>query len=134
MQKYKIILSQHTRYYTITLDHLNFDMFNADMITFSCEILVRVYVRTTYHLLWGGPSGLTICRRGLVCLPSWLRMMNVRWVRSMLWSEFSCKWNSSFFEVVLPNRLPFYLGNPLHYTNSLFSHYCLLHNTVLHKT
>ena len=47
--------------------------------------------------------------------------------------KFSCKWNSSFFKAVLSNRLSFYLGSPFHMISSLFSHFYLFQNAILHK-
>ena len=47
--------------------------------------------------------------------------------------KFSCEWNLSFFKAVPTKRLLFYLSNPLHIMNSLFSHFCLFQNAVLHK-
>ena len=47
--------------------------------------------------------------------------------------EFSWKWNFSFFKAVPSNRLSFYLGSPLHIISSLFSHFCLFQNAILHK-
>ena len=38
VQKYRIILSQHTNYLHKWLVHLNFDMFTAAMFTFLCVI------------------------------------------------------------------------------------------------
>ena len=47
--------------------------------------------------------------------------------------KFSYKWNLSFFKTVPSNRQSFYLGNPLHVVSSLFSHFCLFQNAILHK-
>ena len=47
--------------------------------------------------------------------------------------KFSCKWNSAFFKAVLSNRLSFYLGSPFHMISSLFSHFYLFQNAILHK-
>ena len=47
--------------------------------------------------------------------------------------KFSCKWNLSFYKVVPLNRLSFYLGSWLHIISSLFSHFCLLQNVILHE-
>ena len=47
--------------------------------------------------------------------------------------KFSCKWNLSFFKVVPPNRLPFYLGSPFHIIKSLFNRFYLFQNAILHK-
>ena len=45
--------------------------------------------------------------------------------------KFSCKW--TFFMDVLSNGLSFYQGNPLHIISSLFRHFCLFQNAILHK-
>ena len=47
--------------------------------------------------------------------------------------KFSYKWNLSFFKTVPPNRVLFYLGGLLHIISSLYSHFCLLQNAILHK-
>ena len=39
----------------------------------------------------------------------------------------------SFFKTVPLNRLSFYLDSPLHIISSLFSHFYLFHNAILHK-
>ena len=43
------------------------------------------------------------------------------------------KWNLSFFKDVPSNRLTFYLASPLHIISSLFNHFCLFQNAILHK-
>ena len=47
--------------------------------------------------------------------------------------KFSCKWDLSFLEDVSLHRLPIYLASPLHIISSLFSHFCLFQNAILHK-
>ena len=47
--------------------------------------------------------------------------------------KFSCKWNLSFFKAVPSNRLSFYLGSLLHIISSLFIHFFLFQNAILHK-
>ena len=47
--------------------------------------------------------------------------------------KFSCKWNLSYFKVVLSNRLSFYLGSPLHIISFLLSHFCWFQNAILHE-
>ena len=43
------------------------------------------------------------------------------------------KWNLSFFKDVPSNRLTFYLGSLLHIISSLFNHFYLFQNAILHK-
>ena len=81
--------------------------------------------KTTVYLFWRAyPPGLAFRESGLVCLPSWLGMVNVGWLCSRR-SEISCKWNLSFFKAVQPNRQHYYLGNFLFRISSLFSYFCL---------
>ena len=44
--------------------------------------------------------------------------------------KFSCNWNWSFFKAVPPNRLPLYLGSPLHIISFLLSQFCLFQNPI----
>ena len=91
---------------------------------FSARFLYMCKLRTTFYLLWrAGPPGLAFYGSGLACLPSWLEMMNAGWLGSM---------QSEIF-LSPPNRLPFYLGRPLHIISSLFSKFCLFQNVILHK-
>ena len=58
----------------------------------------------------------------------------VWWIQAGLFpsdQNFSCKWKLSFSR--LSNRLPFYLGSPLHAISSLFSHFCMFQNAILRK-
>ena len=41
--------------------------------------------------------------------------------------------NLSFFKAAPSDRLPFYLGIPLHVISSLFSHFCLFQNAIFRK-
>ena len=47
--------------------------------------------------------------------------------------KLSGKWNLSFFQTVLSNRLPFDLGISFHIISSLFSPFCLFQNAIFHK-
>ena len=94
---------------------------------FSCEI--PIYVQTKNRLAHLDQDftkvGYQACRAG------WGWWMQADLVPSD--QEFSCKWNFSFFKAVPSNRLSFYLGSPLHIISSLFSHFCLFQNAILHK-
>ena len=133
LQNYRIILSirlqfQHTTYlnkYWSTF----WQCLLLPCLFFFCEIPKYVLSK---HLWWAGPPGLAFYGSGLACLLSWLDMINAGWLSSMQ-SEFCCKWNLSFFKAVPPSRLLFYLGIPLHIISSLFSHYCLFQNAILHE-
>ena len=104
-----------------------FDMFTGAMFIFSCEI--PIYVQTKNRLAHLDQDftkvGYQACRAG------WGWWMQADLVPSD--QEFSCKWNFSFFKAVPSNRLSFYLGSPLHIISSLFSHFCLFQNAILHK-
>ena len=75
--------------------------------------------KTFYLLCQDGPPALAFYGSGQACLLSWLGMVNSGCVSSMR-SEFSCKWNLSFFKAVPP-------------ISSLFSHVCLFQKAILHK-
>ena len=47
--------------------------------------------------------------------------------------KFSCKWNLSFFKAAPSSSLSLYLGSPFHIIRSIFSHFCLFQNAILHK-
>ena len=47
--------------------------------------------------------------------------------------KFSCKWNLSFFKSVPSNRLSFYLSSLLYMSSTLYIHFCLFRNAILHK-
>ena len=89
--------------------------------------------RTTLYLIcWADSPGLAFYGWGIVCLPSWLAMVNVGWLNSMR-PEIFLQMKFIIFMVVSLNRLPFYLGSPLHVISSLFIHFCLFQNAILHK-
>ena len=93
-------------------------------IFFSARILNMFNTRTTFCLLWrAGPPGLGFYGSGPARLQSWLEVMNVGRLGSSD-QKFFWKWNLSFSDVAPPNRLPFYLGSPLHIIRSLFSFVC----------
>ena len=70
--------------------------------------------------------------KGLTSLPSWLGIVNGGWLGSMR-SKFFLQMKFIFFKAVRPDRLPFYLGSPLHIMNSLFTQFCSFQNDVLLK-
>ena len=75
--------------------------------------------RTTLYPLWQpDPPGLAFYGSGLACLPSWLGMINVGWLCSMLLDIF-CKWNLSFFKAVSPKQPAFLLVHPVPYNQLL---------------
>ena len=95
-------------------------MFTAAMFVFFWEILKCVQAYNNNISLWKpGPHGLAFYGSGLVCLPSWLGMVNVGWLCSML-SEFFLQIKFITFQGC-PTKLPFYLGSLLHIISSLFS-------------
>ena len=75
----------------------------------------------------GWPTSIDILWSGLACLPRWLGMMNAGWLGSIR-SEIYLQMRFIIFKAVPSNRLPFYLGSPLHVISSLFSQ-----NAILHK-
>ena len=98
---------------------------------FSARFLNMCMPKTTVYLFWRAyQPGLAFHGSRLVCLPSWLRMVNVGWLCSMR-SEISCKWNLSFFKAVPPKRQYYYLGSPLFRISFLFSYFCLFGKTIL---
>ena len=114
-----------------------------------CLSILTIYTNdwsTFWHIYWchiyfsfcgipsqeqAGSSWLEFYGSGLASLPSWLEMVNAGWLGSIR-SEI-CKWNLSFFQAVPSNRLFFCLGRPLHIISSLFSHFSLFQNAILHK-
>ena len=101
-QRYRIILSQDS-YLHRWLVHFLY-VYCCYVYFLSRNFLNEYKPRTTYPLWQPGPPGLAFYGKGLTCLPSWLGMVNVGWLCSMR-SEFSCKWNLSFFNTVPPNYL-----------------------------
>ena len=136
LQKYRIVLSQHTNYLHKWLVHLNFDTFTAAMFIFFFFSEISKYVhihRTTFYLLsQAGPPGLAFNGSGPSRLPRWLEIMNVLWPGSMR-SEIFLQMKFIIFKAVWPSRLPFYLGSPLHIISSLFSQFCLFQNAIYIK-
>ena len=104
-----------------------FDVFIATMSIFSSERFLNMCKPTT-----GWPTSIDILWSGLACLPSWLGMMNTGWLGSIQ-SDIFLQMKFIIFKAVPSNRLPFYLGSLLHVISSLFSHFCLFQNAVLHK-
>ena len=131
-KKYRILLSQYTKYLHKWLVRGSFDMFTAAMFInfFSVKFLNVCKPRTILNLLWQtGAPGLAFCGSGLTHSPSLLGMI-IQAGQVSCNQKFSCKWNLSFFKTFPPNRLPFYLGSPLYIITSLFSHSCLFQNTI----
>ena len=94
---------------------------------FPARFLNMCKPRTPFYVLWrSGPTGLAFYGSGPVGLPNWLGMVKCD-------QKFACKWNLSFFKAAQLNRLPFYLGSPLHIISSLFSHFSLFQNAILYK-
>ena len=85
---------------------------------FSRRFLNVCKPRTTLYPLWQlGPPALGFYGSGLACLQGML-------TETVLCDQkISCNWNLSFFKAVPPNRLPFYLGSPLHIISSLYGHF-----------
>ena len=104
-----------------------FDMFTVVMFIFSSARFLnmckpRASWSTLIDILWSG----------LACLPSKLDMMNTVWLGSIP-SEIFFQVKFSILKAVSSKRLPFYLGRTLHAVTSLFSHFCLFQNAILHK-
>ena len=69
---------------------------------------------------------LNMCKPRATIYLSWLGMLNASWLDSMR--------SETFLQIQFPqNKLPFYLGRPIHVISSLFSHFCLFQNAILHK-
>ena len=94
---------------------------------FFCEI--PIYVQTKNRLAHLDQDFTEVSYQG--CRACWGWWMQADLVPSD--QKFSCKWNLSFSKAVPSNRLSFYLGSPLHIISSLFSHFCLFQNAILHK-
>ena len=104
-----------------------FDMFTAAMFIFSsARFLNMCQPRTDW------PISIYILWSGLACLPSWLGMMNIGWLGSIQ-LEIFLQMKFIIFKAVPSNRLSFYLGSLIHVISSLFSHFCLFQNAILHK-
>ena len=80
----------------------------------------------------GWPASIDILGSGLACLPSWLGMINTGWLGSIQ-SEIFFQMKFIIFKAVPSNRLSFYLSSLLHVISSLFSHFCLSQNAILHE-
>ena len=104
-----------------------FHMFTGAMfIFFSVRFLNICKSRT------GCPTSIEIYESVIASLSSWLGW----WMQADSLpsdQQFSCKWNLSFFKAVPSNRLSFYLGSLLHIISSLFIHFFLFQNAILHK-
>ena len=135
LQKYRIILSQHTNYMRKWLFHFLTCLLLPSLL-FYVRFLNMHKQRTPFYFLWrAGPPWLLLYgsrlallkkkkkkkkKKRLACLPSWMGMMNA-------------VWSLSFFKAVPPNRCSTYLGSTLHIISSIFSHFCLFQNAILNK-
>ena len=127
LQKYRIILSQHTNYLHKWLVHLNFDMFIAAMFICFVRFLNMHKLRAKFCLLrWAGPSGLVFYESGPGRLLSWLGMVNAGWLGSIQMKFIILQGCST-------NRFSFYMGSLLHIISSLFNHISFFQNSILHK-
>ena len=129
LQKYRIILSQHTNYLHKWLVHLNFDMFTAATFIFFCKIPKMWKPRTTDFLwradppLWKWASTLTKLAGDDECrLPLFHAIRNVHTKEIYHFSRLSHQTGCLFNQ-----------GSLLHITSSLFSQFCLFQNAILHK-
>ena len=104
-----------------------FEMFTGAMFIFSSARWLKCKPRkgwtTSTGILWKSANKLTELPGDGEC----------RLTRFNLIRNFFCKENSSFFKAVPSDRLPIYLGSLLHTISSLFSHFCLFENAILHK-
>ena len=83
LQKYRIILSQHTSYLHKWLVYFLICLLLLCLF-FSGKFLNVCKPRTTTYPLWQpGLPGLAFYGSGLACLPSWLGMVNADWLCSM---------------------------------------------------
>ena len=78
------------------------------------------------------PTSIDILWSGLACLPSWLGTINTGWFSSIQ-SEIFLQMKFIIFKAVPSNRLSFYLSSLLHVISSLFNHFCLFQNAILHE-
>ena len=121
LQKYRVILSQHTSYLNIRLFQFLICL-PLLWLFFSGKFLNVCKPRTTAYPLWQpDPPGLAFYETGLACLPSWMRMVNVDWLCSMRSAIFLQR-KFIIFQACR-TKLPFYLGSLLHIISSLFSHF-----------
>ena len=89
--------------------------------------------RTSFFLLWrAGPPGLAFYESGIVCLSRWLGMVNAGWLSSIQ-SEIFLQIKFIIFQGCPMKWAAFFLGSMLHKISSLFSHFRLFQNEVLHK-
>ena len=113
LQKYRIILSQHTTYlhrWLVTFWYV----YCCNVYIFSGKFLNVCKPRTTTYPLWQpGPPGLAFYGSGLACLPSWLGMVNEGWLCSMR-SEIFLQMKFIIFE-----GCPTKLGQPAPYNQLL---------------
>ena len=108
-------------------------MYTVAMFIFFCEI--PIYASLEQHSIsfkWTCLPGLAFYGSGLACLLSWLGMANEGWLGSMR-SKIFLQMKFIIFKAAPPNRPPFYLGSLLYIISSLFSHFCLFQNAILHK-
>ena len=131
LKKYKMILSQHSNYLQKWLVHFNSDMFTAAMFL-SARFLDMWKPRTTFYFLWRAiPPGLVFMEVDQHSYQAgwgwWMQAGSVPWDQifsSMIFIMFQgC-----------PTRQTAYLPRkPAHIISSLFSHFCLFQNAILHK-
>ena len=119
--------------YTNDCPHKFWHVYCWHVYFFSVKFLNMCKPRTAFHLLiWAGPSGLASYGSGPGCLLSWLGMVNADLLGSSN-QKSSYKWNLSFFKAVPRNNLHFYLSSLFQKISSLFNHFCLFQNAILHK-
>ena len=84
LQKYRTISSQHTNYLHKWLIYLNLTCLLRLCLLFSVRFLSMCQPRTTLYLLWwAGQSGLPFYGSRLVCLLSYVGIVNAGWLSSM---------------------------------------------------
>ena len=104
-----------------------FDMFSATIFIFSSATFLNMCKTRT-----GWPTSTDILWSGLACLPSWLGMINTGWLGPIR-SEIFLQMKFVIFKAAPLNRLLFYLGSLLHVLSSLFGHFYLFQNAILHE-
>ena len=110
---------------------LDCDMLIAAIFFFLVRLLNMCKSGTAFNLLWAGLPGLAFYYSGLLCLVSWIGIMNAGWL-CLMRSEISLHMIFIFF-LDCTKKAAFYLGSPLHIIRSLFSQVHFFQNAILHN-
>ena len=106
-----------------------FDMVTAAMFNFFfCDVPICASLEQSFYCLWrAGSPGSAFYGSGVVCLPSWLGMVNGGWLISM-WSEIFLQMKFIIFQGCPTKQAAFLSWQPAPYNQLLIQpllHFCI---------